>query len=188
MKLHLGCGERYIPDWIHIDVCGGEHIDHNTFVHDLHMIEDESCEEIYASHVLEYYDWDAAQETVLPEWYRVLTTDGILRVAVPDFEIMSKLYVGGLRLDMFVGPLYGKIHFENGIPGLPLPQTIYHKTVYDEEKLAEVLLKVGFRNPKRYDWHDTEHSNIDDFSQAYIPHMDKERGTLISLNMEARKT
>ena len=40
---------------------------------------------------------------------------------------------------------------------------------------------------KWYDWEQTEHSKFDDHSQAYIPHMDKENGTLISLNVECIK-
>ena len=32
-----------------------------------------------------------------------------------------------------------------------------------------------------------KHSDIDDYSQAYIPHMDKDNGTLMSLNVEAIK-
>jgi len=43
------------------------------------------------------------------------------------------------------------------------------------------------RNIKRYNWKDTEHSKIDDHSQAYLPHMDKDNGTLISLNVECIK-
>jgi hypothetical protein len=83
--------------------------------------------------------------------------------------------------------LYGKI--KDSHPDSKLPESyIYHKTVYDEEMLAEVLLKAGFHNPKRYNWRDTDHWHVDDFSQAYIPHMEKEKGTLISLNMEAVKT
>ncbi|HAI38830.1 MAG TPA: methyltransferase, partial [Maribacter sp.] len=39
----------------------------------------------------------------------------------------------------------------------------------------------------KYDWRQTEHAKFDDHSQAYIPHMDKENGTLISLNIEAVK-
>ena len=46
---------------------------------------------------------------------------------------------------------------------------------------------MGFKEVYRYDWRETEHSNIDDFSQAYIPHMDKENGELMSLNIEAIK-
>ena len=40
---------------------------------------------------------------------------------------------------------------------------------------------------KRYDLRDTEHADIDDCSQAYLPHMDKENGVLMSLNVEATK-
>ena len=45
----------------------------------------------------------------------------------------------------------------------------------------------GFEDTKKYDWRETEHSMFDDHSQAYIPHMDKENGTLISLNLESTK-
>ena len=64
---------------------------------------------------------------------------------------------------------------------------IYHKTVYDFKSLEGVLLKAGFKAIKKYDWRNTDHSNFDDHSQAYIPHMDKENGTLISLNVECIK-
>jgi len=46
---------------------------------------------------------------------------------------------------------------------------------------------VGFRHIRRYDWRATDHAWLDDFSQAYLPHLDKERGTLVSLNVEAIK-
>lgn len=44
---------------------------------------------------------------------------------------------------------------------------------------------VGFMNTNN--WRETEHSDVDDFSQAYLPHMDKENGILMSLNIEAIK-
>jgi hypothetical protein len=46
---------------------------------------------------------------------------------------------------------------------------------------------VGFKEVYLWDWRETEHSHIDDFSQAYLPHMDKENGVLMSLNIEAKK-
>jgi len=66
-------------------------------------------------------------------------------------------------------------------------RTIYHRTVYDFESLRSVLESVGFKNVRRYDWRQTIHKDYDDYSQAYIPHMDKENGLLISLNVEADK-
>ena len=38
-----------------------------------------------------------------------------------------------------------------------------------------------------YDWRKTEHAKFDDHSQAYLPHFEKEEGTLISLNVESKK-
>ena len=44
-----------------------------------------------------------------------------------------------------------------------------------------------FVNVRRYDWRQTIHKDYDDHSQAYYPHMDKENGLLMSLNVEADK-
>jgi len=62
-----------------------------------------------------------------------------------------------------------------------------HKTIYDFNSLEKVLTDVGFENVREYDWRQTEHAHYDDHSQAYFPHMEKENGLLISLNMEAKK-
>jgi len=58
---------------------------------------------------------------------------------------------------------------------------------YKDKSLEKLLNEIGFSSIKRYDWRNTEHANIDDHSQAYYPHMDKENGLLISLNIEAHK-
>jgi hypothetical protein len=49
------------------------------------------------------------------------------------------------------------------------------------------LLQAGFSEVRRWDWRNTEHSEVDDYSQAHLPHMDKENGRLMSLNLEAIK-
>ena len=64
---------------------------------------------------------------------------------------------------------------------------IYHKTTYDFSSLEKLLVNLGFNNIRNYDWEETEHSQFDDHSQAYLPHMDKQSGTLISLNVECIK-
>ena len=55
------------------------------------------------------------------------------------------------------------------------------------DSLTERLLSVGFCSASRYDWRRTEHATLDDYSQAYLPHLDKEHGQLMSLNVEAVK-
>ena len=178
VKLNLGCGKRdFGSDWIHIDGAEYPHLDSQN-IESLDY-RNKSVDLIYASHVIEYFDRREVI-SVLKEWKRVLRIDGVLRIAVPDFYQMAKLYlVDSYDLEKFLGPLYGKM--------VMLKKTIYHKTVYDFNDLKELLEEVGFRNIKKYDWRETDHSEFDDHSQAYIPHMDKENGTLISLNVECLK-
>lgn len=183
MKLHLGCGWRnFGSDWVHVDNGNYEHLDYKADVYNLSMIDDGSVDLIYASHIIAYFDRKEITHT-LEEWKRVLKPNGVLRLATPDFQTMCLLYTsldeGLVGLGDIVGPLYGKMDMD-GV-------NIFHKTTYDFKSLKKVLVDCGFSDVKRYDWRETEHSEFDDHSQAYIPHMDKENGTLISLNVEATK-
>lgn len=180
IKLHLGCGIRQFPDdWISIDKADFPHIKY----HDVTRLpfQDNSVDVIYASHLIAYFD----RLEIIPifkEWFRVLKKGGILRIATPDFRIMAKLYIEKLYpLSTFTGPLYGRWSINN--------ETHYHKTTWDYTELKQCLIDIGFefKNINPYDWRTTEHSHIDDHSQAYIPSMQKETGTLISLNIEAIK-
>jgi predicted SAM-dependent methyltransferase len=178
MKLSIGCGPvDFGKDWIHVDGGDYPHLDSKNIVN-LDKYSDNTFEVIYASHVLEYFDRTEVL-TVLHEWSRVLKPGGKLRIAVPDFEAMVKLYLEeGFFLKSFLGPLYGKMPMGD--------ETIYHKTTYDFHSLNEVLLGVGFSSVDRYNWRDYDvHLENDDCSQAYLPKMEKENGTLISLNIEA---
>ena len=195
VKLHLGCGKRdFGDDWIHIDSGDFPHL-HSHDVTQL-PFEDNSVDLIYASHLLEYFDREEAVE-VLSEWRRVLKyppggPGGVLRLAVPDFETMVILYLWKkeYKLESFLGPLYGKInmetvHMEDN--RFKESKTVYHKTTYDLDSLEELLKSVGMENIHKYSWKETEHSEFDDQSQAFLPHMDKEKGILISLNVECTK-
>ena len=114
---------------------------------------------------------------LLTEWSRVLKKNGTLRIAVPDFGTLTWLYrTNRMNLSQMLGPLYGKMKMGN--------ETIYHKTTYDIDSLTDVLENAGFTSVRRYRWTETEHAEFDDHSQAYIPHMDKKNGFLISLNVE----
>lgn len=178
MKLHLGCWKRFIPGFIHIDLCDMKHIDYKSDIGNLKFIDNETVDYIYSSHALEYKNFDECK-LVLKEWFRVLKTGGMLRIAVPDFEKLIELYNSTRDIDKIIGPLYGQMNL-NEIK-------IYHRCVFDKKKLVNLLSEIGFSSISRYDWRNTEHANIDDHSQAYFPHMDKENGLLLSLNIEAHK-
>ena len=141
MKLHLGCGERYLEGFTHVDLAKYDHIDYEIPVDNLQIFSDNSIEEIYASHVIEYFDREEIK-SVLKEWNRVLKKNGVLRIAVPNLPELIKVYETYNDLNNILGPLYGKWKIDN--------KTIYH-------------------------------------TQAYFPHMDKENGIHISLNLECNK-
>lgn len=181
MKINLGCGWRdFGKGWVHIDDGDYNHLDIKTDISKPLPLDDNSADLIYASHVIAYFDRENIM-SVLADWRRVLKNGGTLRLATPDFHQLVKLYhtKGILELDELLGPLYGKM----GMDG----EVIYHKTTYDFPSLKKVLEDCGFVGVVRYDWRNTEHTEFDDHSQAYVPHMDKENGVLISLNVEATK-
>ena len=178
MKLNIGCGKRnFGKDWIHIDGSRYEHI-HS---HDIVKLpfEENTIDIIYASHVFEYFDREQAN-IVLNKWKKCIKPGGVLRIAVPNFEEYTRLYANGkIMLDQCLGPLYGKWKMTE-------TETIYHKTTYDFTSLKNILENNGFKDVKKWNWKEVDHGNIDDYSQSYIPHMDKENGTLMSLNIECR--
>tara|TARA_B100002051_G_scaffold272167_1_gene308301 strand:- start:323 stop:874 length:552 start_codon:yes stop_codon:yes gene_type:complete len=177
-KIHLGCGDKYIDGFVHIDLLDLDHIDYVADARDLSFIPDDSAKLLYASHVLEHF----GREELLPlliEWHRVIKADGILRIAVPDFKAVVEVYKHdpSYQLSDLIGLVCGgqKNEFD------------FHKTIFDEQYLTTFLKKVGFKKVSKWDWRDTEHSHVDDYSQAYLPHMDKENGNLMSLNLQAHK-
>ena len=141
--------------------------------------EDNVADIIYSAGVFEYFDKEESIG-VLREWRRVLKHDGILRLAVHDFGKIEKLYLEkNYSLDKFLGSLYGKIKMGD--------KTIYHKIVYDYSSLSCLLEKNGFIKSRLWDWRKVNHGHIDDHSQTYLPHIDKENGELTSLNSECNK-
>ena len=176
-KLHLGCGKRYTPGFIHIDKEYYDHLDYQRDVTDLSMFDDNSIDLIYACHVLDHLSRNSEVDKALSEWYRVLQHGGLLRIAVSDFEKVVQMYNSGMDLESLWGHIVGG-HKGRGDA---------HGCVFDFTVLKRYLEQHGFKNVRRYDWRKTIHKDYDDFSQAYIPHMDKEHGTLMSLNVEAQK-
>ena len=180
MKFNVGCGWRdFGDDWVHVDGGDYKHLDSDDIYLDKYEVE--SADLIYASHVIEYFDREEVIN-LLNCWKKILKPGGILRVAVPDFSQIVSLYIKGYneyKLEDFLGPLYGKMEMGK--------ETIYHRTAYDFNSLKTLLESVGMKEVKKYNWEETEHSEFDDHSQAYLPHLDKENGTLISLNMECVK-
>jgi predicted SAM-dependent methyltransferase len=175
-RLHLGCGPKHINDFTNIDARSLPGVDLVDDIQTLGIFKENEIDLIYVSHVLEHIG-RREYMTVLQRWYDILKEGGTLRIAVPDFEKVVEHYNEYKNLEVLRGFLYG---------GQTYPQN-YHYCAWDFKTLANDLETIGFKDVKPYDWRATEHSHIDDFSQCYLPHMDKENGKLMSLNVEATK-
>ncbi|MBI3977216.1 MAG: methyltransferase domain-containing protein [Chloroflexi bacterium] len=94
--LNLGCGSRFDPAWTNVDF-----VSHSPSVirHDLRQgipFGAETFDVVYHSHVLEHFP-RAEALAFLQECHRVLKPSGILRVATPDLEQITRVYLRKLE-------------------------------------------------------------------------------------------
>ena len=93
--LNLGCGQRFHPDWVNLDLRpGGSSVQKWDLRKDLPFA-DESFDVVYHSHVLEHFSRAEALE-LLVRCRRVLRPDGVIRVVVPDLERIARAYLEAL--------------------------------------------------------------------------------------------
>lgn len=181
MKLHLGCGKRYIPGYTHIDVAAFDHIDYKCDISDMkNIMQDNTADEIYACHVLEHFLRHDILKVLL-EWNRVLKPGGVVRIAVPDLEACIKLYLNSTDNQ------FGAEHIQGLLFGGQRDQYDYHHIGFDFKLLSAFLRQAGFGNIKRYEAKEFLPQQFDDYSLAYLPHRDENHGNLMSLNVIAQK-
>ncbi|MBW4360364.1 class I SAM-dependent methyltransferase [Flavobacterium taihuense] len=95
--LNLGCGNAYHKDWLNIDfVSNNGYVAAHNLLNGI-PIKDNDVDVVYHSHVLEHFSKSDGFRFI-EECYRVLNTNGIIRIAVPDLEIIVKEYLMNLQL------------------------------------------------------------------------------------------
>ena len=177
MKLHIGCGKVILPGWTNLDIEPGPGVDIVGDARELESIDRESVDIIYASHILDHFGRHEIAD-VLALWFSRLKPGGTLRIAVSNFSAVVAEYASGAHnVSRLLGHIVGghKTPFDK------------HGVVFDLGSLTDALEAAGFVDVARWNWRETEHAHIDDFSQAYMPHMDKENGRLMSLNLQAKR-
>lgn len=177
MKLHLGCGFKKLNGFVNVDIRPETECDIVDDVAVLKNFKNESADMIYACHVLEHFNRNTYLKTLI-RWSEILKSGGILRLSVPDLYKVSELhYTKKYTLKQLMGFLYGGQNYSEN----------FHYIGFDFDTLKEDLESIGFSNVDIWNWKEVEHGSVDDFSQAYLPHMDKENGELLSLNIQATK-
>lgn len=168
--LHIGCGDVILPKpFENLDTRALKGVDHVSKAFPL-SFEENTFDLVYSSHVLEHFEKSQTQD-VVNEWVRVLKPGGTIRLSVPSFESLIKIYEASGDMEYIIGPLMGGQTYEQN----------FHYNMFDTKRLTQYLENAGCEAVHPWNYKRTSHSKFFDFSQATtweIP---------ISLNLEARK-
>lgn len=150
VKLNLGSNDKTLEGWANVDIIDGPGVDIVASAHDLHVIEDESVDEILAEHLLEHLTFRDAN-AALSEWYRVLKTGGYIEIEVPDLEGLCSEFckANNYRRYWTTGSYWAIIHQIYGNQrgrGNKEVLSQVHKSGYTREHLTFMLDGTGFKD------------------------------------------
>ena len=169
-RLHIG-GTQPHPDWKILNVQAGPHVDYLGSCTDLSMFAEGSIAEIYASHVLEHLGYHLELPRALAEMRRVLAPGGMLRISVPDLDVLATLLIDP------ASTLQERFHVMRIAFGGQMDPHDFHRTGLNFGFLVDFLRKAGFE-----DMHKVECFGLfDDTSNLRF------RDRLVSLNIQTRK-
>lgn len=158
-RLHIG-GVVRAEGWENFNAVPGAHVDHTGNARDLGRFPDASFDLIYASHVLEHFDWRHELPAVLAEWRRVLSPGGELHVSVPDLAVLCRLFLEPGR------PLHRRYLLVQMMYGGQVDVFDYHKAGFDADILGACFEDAGFTRWSRVDrfdhFADTSQERFDD--------------------------
>jgi len=158
LKLNLGGNEQFeggegsspLVGFTHADIRKIEGVELVCDVSTHVPVEDESVEEIRASHIIEHIHPDKV-DAAIGEWRRILIPSGLLRVYCPDAEKIAKAYtMGQITIERFSALIFGAQSYENQ-PGIEksdddLAELVnLHRAAYDKERLTILLEMNGFK-------------------------------------------
>ena len=145
IKLHLGCGEKYLEGYINIDFPEEEHSvmrvkadvykDIRTLQYD-----ENSVDEIRTHHMFEHFPRAEALQLLL-QWRKWLKPDGKIVIETPDFEASAQAYLCAVTRKR-------KMELGRHIFGSQEAKWAYHYDFWDKEKFKFVLKKFGFKDIK----------------------------------------
>lgn len=147
MRLHLGCGQRYLKGYVNIDFPLSEHsVQESSVADQLADLRElrykrESVEEIRNHHVFEHFP-KAVAAAMLASWNSWLKMGGVIHIEVPDFERTARSILrtfasearqaAGLRHIFGSQEAHWAIHYEG----------------YTATRLRKFLSLFGFENAK----------------------------------------
>jgi predicted SAM-dependent methyltransferase len=170
-KLHIG-GQVKSEGWEVLDANPAPCVDHVCNANNLARFADNTFAEIYASHVVEHFDYTGELGQVLKEWNRVLAPGGRIYISVPDLDILAGWLLAKDR--MTANERFGVMRI---IFGGHRDQYDYHLIGLNEEFLTEFFKHTGYVNARR----------VKEFGLFQDTSLQTYKGEPFSLNMIAEK-
>jgi GT2 family glycosyltransferase/predicted SAM-dependent methyltransferase/tetratricopeptide (TPR) repeat protein len=169
-RLHIG-GKQSKPGWEIFNAVPAENVTHLGDARDLSRFEDNTFSELYASNLLEHFDYLHDLMGVLKEWLRVLKPAGRIYLSVPDLAALSRLFLDK-QLDASM-----RFQVMRAILGGHTDQHDYHLAAFDYDILYKYLVTAGFVAISR-----AEPFELFEDTSNYVMY-----GHTISLNVTAEK-
>ena len=169
MKLNIG-GESKKEGWKILNIQKKPDIDFIGNINNLDQFDDESCEEIYASHIIEHVDQKTILNT-LKGINRILKKNGKFYISVPDMDSLCHFFISPLANKKI------KFHVMRMIFGGQVDEYDYHYFGWNYEFLNDYLTQAKFSEIKR-----VQSFGLFDDTSDFKPY-----GFPISLNVIATK-
>jgi predicted SAM-dependent methyltransferase len=144
--LHLGCGTHRIDDFLNVDRIRTEATDVVVDMRRRLPLATGSVRGIFHQHALEHIDLAHGARTLMRESFRVLRSDGRLRIGVPDLRSYVDAY---LRNDHDFADRLGLGPLRYSAEILNHAFASGHRFLYDYEALEFELRAAGFRDVRR---------------------------------------
>lgn len=149
-KLHLGCGDHLLRDWLNTDL-------HPRFPDVLQLdasqplpFANNSFDYVFSEHVIEHMPYPRGCE-LLNECRRILKPGGVMRLATPDLAFLIGLYLPDKSAIQQAFLDWSKERF---LPWAPNSDDTFvinnavrdwgHQFIYDEKVLRRALVEAGF--------------------------------------------
>lgn len=146
LKLHLGCGEKYLEGYVNIDFPDSEQSIIKTradvFYPNMRELSypEGTVDEIRSHHLFEHFSRAEALK-LLVRWRSWLKPGGMLVIETPDFTTSAAMFLGSTSLKR-------RFELARHIFGSEEAGWANHKDYWDVEKFSFVLGKLGFKKVK----------------------------------------
>lgn len=176
IKLHIGCGDIVIPDFINIDARPLSHVhflSHRLW--NLRQFKTNTVDFIYLCHVLEHVNIHHLS-IVFNELFRILNLGGVVRISVPDFDLICSMYNQCERRIESV---------EQIVMGGQMYRQNEHHAIFNRQYLQKLLCAAGFHSVREWNPSTAKYRGFNDWASTEV--IFENQSFAISLNIEAEK-